>query len=97
MAGPTDFDIWEAGNTFPFDIAVAERAIQFCYLFVMDMIETDGLIDGDLGKDWEDRIKDAQGLRSKSIVGNGGKEKNHENSNGRINPSSHWISLFKRP
>lgn len=97
MTGLTDFDIREAGYPFPFNVAVAERAIQFSYLFVMDMIETDRLIDRDPGKDWEDRIKDAQGLRSKSVVGNGGKEENHENSDGRINPSSHWNSLFTRP
>ena len=40
----------------------------------MNMVEPDGLIDRDLGKNWKDRIEDAKRLGSKTVVSDGRKE-----------------------
>jgi hypothetical protein len=45
------------------------------HLFVMDMVEKDGLIDRNPGKNWEEGKEDPLGLNPKSMVGNDGEKK----------------------
>jgi hypothetical protein len=45
------------------------------HLFVMDMVEQDGLIDGNPGKNWKEGKEDTLGLNPKSMVGNNGEKK----------------------
>ena len=57
MAGLTEFDVGNPGNTISIHVAVAERTVQFCHLFVVDMIEQDGLIHWNPGQNRKDRIE----------------------------------------
>jgi hypothetical protein len=45
VAGPAEFDVGYPCSPIPFHIPVAESAVQTSCLFVVDMIEEDGLID----------------------------------------------------
>ncbi len=67
MAGPAEFDIWDSCDTIPFHMAMAEGTVQFRRLFMVDVVESDGLLDRDPGKNGEDRIKDAFCLSTESI------------------------------
>jgi hypothetical protein len=81
MTGSTELNVWNPCGTISFDIAVTECAIQIGCLFVVDMIEKDGLIDRFPRKDREDREEDTFGLNLKSMVGNNGKKKKQNDSN----------------
>jgi hypothetical protein len=74
MAGSTEFDIWDSGSSVPFHISVAEGTVQADRLFVMDMIEKDGLIDRYPTINGKDGKEDLFGLDPKSMVGNDGKK-----------------------
>ncbi len=65
------------------------------HLFVMDVIESDGLIDRDPGKNGEDRIKDTFCLSAESIVSDSGKEWNDDQSSKKIKPFFHINHLLK--
>jgi hypothetical protein len=44
MTSSTEFNVWNPCNTIPFYEAMAESTVQIYHLFVVDMIEEDGLI-----------------------------------------------------
>lgn len=96
MAGLAEFNVRDACDTIPFDIAVAESAVQFGHLFVMDVVESNGLVNHNLRKDREDRIKDALRLSAKPIVSHGGEQGEDDESDAKINPFSHINNLLKR-
>jgi hypothetical protein len=74
MAGSTEFDIRNPSSAVSFDITVAKGTIQAGCIFVMDMIEEDGLVDRNPGIDWKDGEEDLFRLNFKSIVGNDGEK-----------------------
>jgi len=84
MAGLTEFDIRDACDTIPFHMAMTEGTVQFRHLFVVDVVESDGLIDRDPGKNREDRIKDAFCLGTESIVSDSGKQGDEDDGNEKI-------------
>ena len=96
MAGLAKFDIRDSSDTIPLHIAVTESAIQFCYLFVMDMVKPNRLIDRDLGKDRENRIKDAFCLNTEPIISDGSKQRNEDENNEKIDPFFHINHLLKQ-
>lgn len=61
------------------------------HLLVMDMVEQDGLIDGDPRKNWKEGKEDPLGLNPKSMVGNDGKKKNNDDDNEKDRPLFHII------
>jgi hypothetical protein len=73
MARLAEFDIRDSCDTISFHMAMTEGAVQARHLLVMDVIEPDGLINRDPGKNGEDRIKDAFCLSTESIVSDSGK------------------------
>jgi hypothetical protein len=81
MTSLTELDIGNPCNPIHLYKAVTEGTVQMYHLFVMDMVEKDGLIDGSPGKNWKDGEEDVFGLNKKSIVGNNGKKKNDDNNN----------------
>ncbi len=96
MAGLAEFNVRDACDTISFDIAVAESAVQFGHLFVMDVIESNGLVDHNLRKNRKDSIEDALRLSAKTIVSHGGEQREDDESNAKINPFSHINNLLKR-
>jgi hypothetical protein len=96
MAGVTEFDIRDSCDTVPFHMAMTEGAVQARDLLVMDVIESDGLIDRDAGKNGEDRIKDTFCLSAESIVSDGGKQGDEDEGNEKIKPFLHINNLLKR-
>jgi hypothetical protein len=96
MAGLAEFDIRDPSDTIPFHMAMTEGAVQVRHLLVMDVIESDGLIDRDPGKNGEDRIKDAFSLSAESIVSHSGKQRDEDENNEKIKPFLHITNLLKR-
>ena len=64
------------------------------HLFVMDMVEQDGLIDRNPGKNWKEGKEDTLGLNPKSMVGNNGKKKQENDDNGKADPLPHTYNLY---
>jgi hypothetical protein len=75
VAGSANFDVWNSCCAVFLNISMAKGTVQFGHFLMMNMIEADGLVDGDLRKNREDRVKDAKSLRPESIIGDSGKEK----------------------
>ncbi len=74
MAGPAEFDVRNGCDTVPLHVSVAEGAVQFGHFFVMDVVEPDGLLDRNPGKNTKDCIKEAFCVKAESIIGNGSKQ-----------------------
>jgi hypothetical protein len=89
VAGLADLNIRKACNPFSFDIAVAEGTVQLGHLFVVDVIEADGLFDCDSTKDWKDSKERGLGLNLKTVVSHNGNEEKHEDRDHKINPFLH--------
>ena len=96
MTGLTELNVRNSCDTIPFDIAVTEGAVQFCYFFVMDVIESNWLIDCDLGKNRKESIEDAFCLNAKSIVRNRDKQSNDDERDEKIDPFLHENNLRKQ-
>jgi hypothetical protein len=75
MTGSTEFNVWNSCNTIPFNIPVAECTVQMGYLFVVNMIEKDRLLDRFPREDRKDRKEGLFSLDLKSMIGNDGEEK----------------------
>jgi len=89
MAGPAEFDIGDSCDTIPYYMAMTEGTVQFRHLFVVDVVESDGLLDRDPGKDGEDRIKDAFCLCTESVVSDRGKQGDEDDGNEKIKQFLH--------
>jgi hypothetical protein len=74
---------------------VAESAVQLDCLFVVNMIEKDGLIDRYPREDREDGKEDTFGLNLKSMIGNNGKKKNQDNGYEKTQKSPHINNLYE--
>lgn len=74
------------------------------HLFVMDMVEQDGLIDGSPRKNWKDGEEDPLGLNPKAMVGNNNKKEEDDHRNKKGKPLFHipirailleiWLSVL---
>jgi len=93
MAGSTEFNVWNSCSTISFDIAVAEGTVQIDPLFVNEMVEQNGLIDGLPSKDREDSKKDFFCLILISMEGDGSK-KNQDNKNEKVIESFHTYFII---
>ena len=89
MAGLAEFDIRDSCDTIPFGMAMTEGTVQFRHLFVVDVVESDGLLDRDTGKDGENCIKNPFCLDAESIVSDGGKQGDEDDGNQKIKPFLH--------
>jgi hypothetical protein len=96
MAGLAEFDIRDSCDAIPFHMAMTEGTVQVRHLFVMDVVESDGLIDRDPAKNGKDRKKYALRLSPESIVSDRGQQRDDNKSNAKINPFSHIDNLLKR-
>ena len=96
MAGLAEFDIRDSCDTISFHMAMTEGAVQARHLLVMDVIEPDGLINRDPGKNGEDRIKDAFCLSTESIVSDSGQQGDEDDGNEKIKPFLHINNPLKR-
>jgi hypothetical protein len=96
MAGLAEFDIRDSSDTIVFYMAVTEGAVQVRRFLVMDVVESDGLIDRDPGKNGEDRIEDTFCLSAESIVSDSGKQRDQDQGNEKIEPFLHINNLLKR-
>jgi hypothetical protein len=54
MARPANFNVRDSCGPVFLDISMAKVAIQFGHFLMVNMIEADGLVDGDFSKNWED-------------------------------------------
>jgi hypothetical protein len=72
MAGLAEFNVWNSCNTIPFNIPVAECAVQMGYLFMVNMIKKDRLLDRFPREDRKDRKEETFGRILKSMIGNSG-------------------------
>jgi hypothetical protein len=81
MTGLTEFNVWNSCNTIPFNIPVAECTVQMGYLFVVNMIKKDRLLDRFPREDWKDRKEETFGRILKSMIGKSGEKKNEDNGN----------------
>jgi hypothetical protein len=96
VAGPAEFDVGYSCGAISFNIPVAESTVQTSCLFVVDMIEEDGLIDRNPGINWKDGKEEAFGLNLKSMVGNRGKKKYEYNNKKKGEPLLHIYNLYLR-
>jgi len=60
----------------------------------MDMVEQDGLIDGDPRKNWKEGKEDSLGLNPKSMVGNDDKKKQEDGNDEKADPLPHTYNLY---
>ena len=96
MAGPAEFDVRDSCHTIHFNITMTEGAVQFRHLFMMDVVESDRLLDRDPGEDGEDRIKDAFCLGAESIVSDSGKQGDEDGGSEKIEPFLHMNYPLER-
>jgi len=96
MACPAEIDIRNSRNPVPLHKSVAERAVQLRDLFVVDVVEQNGLLDGDPSENGKQGEENTFGLDPKPVVGNNSDEKSHADGDKGIDPFSHVTSLFKR-
>jgi hypothetical protein len=75
MTHPTEFNIRDPCHPKSFDIPVAERAVQFGNLFMMDVIEENRLVNGLRGVYRKERKEEAFGLNLKPMVSHSRQEK----------------------
>jgi len=81
MTHSTDLDIWNPCSSIALSITVTEGTVQIDFLFVNEMVEQNGLIDGLPGEDWENGKECLFCLVLKPMEGDGGKKKNQGNKN----------------
>jgi hypothetical protein len=95
MTGPTEFNVWNSCNTIPFNIPVAECTVQMGYLFMVNMIKKDRLLDRFPREDWEDRKEEMFDRILKSIIGNSSEKKNEDNGNEKAEEPFHIYNLYE--
>jgi hypothetical protein len=96
MAGTTEIDIGNPCRTVSLHITMAEGAIQMGCLLMANMIETDGLVNGDPGEDGKDGEEGSFWLNGKSMVGHEGHEKNQDDAGQNSESLSHKIIVSTR-
>jgi hypothetical protein len=75
MTDPTEFNVRDSCHAIFFHIPVAERAVQFGHLFVMDVIEENGLVNGLRGIYRKEREEKAFRLNLKPMVSHNRQQK----------------------
>jgi hypothetical protein len=75
MTDPTEFYVRDSCHAIFFYIPVAERAVQFGHLFVMDVIEENGLVNGLRGIYRKERKEKAFRLNLKPMVSHNRQQK----------------------
>jgi hypothetical protein len=68
VASSAEFNIWNPCDTIFLDISMAKVAVQFSDFFMVNVIETDGLINGCTSKDRKDRKNKRFRLDSEAVA-----------------------------
>src|SRR3990172_11858041 len=89
VTSPADFNIWNPGNALPFHITVAKRTAQIGRLFVVDMVEQDGLIHRHPCEGWKKGEEDPFRLNLKPVKGDDTQQKNQADSGKDDGPFLH--------
>ncbi len=93
MAGLTELDIGNSSRAVLLDIEMAERAIQFRNLLMMDVIEKDRFLDIGPGENWEKGEEKLLCRDLEAMVGNHRKKKDSQDGKTNNEFSSHRSSL----
>jgi hypothetical protein len=78
MTDPAEFYVRDSCHAISFDIPVAERAVQFGNLFVMDVIEENRLVNGLRGIYRKERKEKAFRLNLKPMVSHNRQQKEED-------------------
>jgi hypothetical protein len=78
MTDPAEFNVRDSCHAIFFHIPVAERAVQFGHLFVMDVIEENGLVNGLRGIYRKEREEKAFRLNLKPMVSHNRQQKEED-------------------
>jgi len=89
VAGPAEFDIRDSRNPFTLYKAVAKGAVQMSHLLVMDVVETDRLVNGGRRKRGKEGEKKTFCPDLESLKSNDAQEKNQDDSKGQNDPLFH--------
>jgi len=89
VASSTELNIGNPCRPIPLCISMAEGAVQIDCLFVMDMIEENGLVDRGPRENRKDGEEDTFCLDPKSMVGNDSKKEKEDNNDENGNGLSH--------
>jgi len=89
VTGPADLNIGNPGDALPFHIAMAKGAAQIGCLFMMNMIEQDGLVHGGPCKGWKKRKEDALRLNLKPVKSDDTQQENQDDSSRCNDPFLH--------
>jgi hypothetical protein len=95
MAGAAEFDVRNSCNPVFSDIVVAEKAVQLGHFLVVNMIETDRLINRCTFKDWKEREDKRFRLDTEAMPRNGCEKKDQDDNKKKAKPHSHIFSLFR--
>jgi len=85
VASSTEFNIGNPCRPVPLCITMAEGAVQIDCLFMMDMIEENGLVDRGPRENRKNGEEDTFCLDPKSMVGNDSKKEKEDNNDGNGN------------
>jgi len=94
MTGSTGFNIWDPCSTVFTHEPVTEKTVQLGYLLVVNMIETDRLVNVLTFQYWEGRENERFHRNSKTMPCNNGKKENQNESNEKAQEPFHILNLY---